>query len=49
LLRELKSKLLERSSNGINEIRKIFEAMDENQNHLLHPDDFRWGFLDYGV
>ena len=27
----------------------IFKAMDNNGNHLLDVDDFRWGLKDYGI
>ena len=34
---------MERSSNGIRGIARIFKAMDDNKNHKLDVDDFRWG------
>ena len=49
LIREVKAKIIERSANGIRGIAKIFKAMDENGNHMLDVDDFRWGLKDYGI
>jgi len=49
LIREVKAKILERSSSGIRGIARIFKAMDNNGNHLLDVDDFRWGLRDYGI
>jgi len=49
LIREVKAKIIERSANGIRGIARIFKAMDENGNHLLDVDDFRWGLKDYGI
>ena len=49
LVKEIKAKILERSSNGIRGIARIFKAMDDNGNHLLDADDFRWGLIDYGI
>jgi Ca2+-binding EF-hand superfamily protein len=46
---EIKGKILERSSSGIRGISRIFKAMDNNGNHLLDVDDFRWGLKDYGI
>lgn len=40
---------MERSSSGIKGINRIFKAMDQNGNGLLDVDDFRWGFIDYGI
>lgn len=48
LVAEVKAKLLQRSSGGIKGIGRIFRAMDDNGNHQLDLDDFRWGFIDYG-
>lgn len=48
LIREVKAKILERSSSGIKGISRIFRAMDDNGNGQLDVDDFRWGFIDYG-
>lgn len=48
LIEEIKQKLLQRSSGGIRGIGRIFRAMDDNGNHQLDVDDFRWGFIDYG-
>lgn len=48
LMAEVKAKLLQRSSGGIKGIGRIFRAMDDNGNHQLDVDDFRWGFIDYG-
>ena len=30
-------------------ISRIFKAMDNNSNHTLDVDDFRWGLIDYGI
>lgn len=30
-------------------IARIFKAMDDNGNHMLDVDDFRWGLIDYGI
>lgn len=49
MIREIKSKIIERSANGIRGIAKIFKAMDENGNKMLDVDDFRWGLKDYGI
>jgi hypothetical protein len=49
LVREIKAKVVQRSSNGIRGIARIFKAMDENGNHMLDVDDFRWGLMDYGI
>ena len=49
LIREIKAKIVERSANGIRGISKIFKAMDNNGNHMLYVDDFRWGLIDYGI
>ncbi len=49
LIRDVKSKILERSAGGIRGISRIFKAMDDNGNHLLDVDDFRWGLKDYGI
>ena len=49
LIREIKAKILERSSSGIRGIAKIFKAMDSNGNKMLDVDDFRWGLKDYGI
>lgn len=49
LIKEIKSKIVERSANGIRGIARIFKAMDENGSRTLDVDDFRWGLKDYGV
>lgn len=49
LIREIKTRLVDRSANGIRGISLIFKAMDNNGNHLLDVDDFRWGLKDYGI
>jgi calcyphosin len=48
LIAEVKAKILDRSSGGIKGIARIFKAMDDNGNHQLDVEDFRWGFIDYG-
>jgi hypothetical protein len=49
LINEIKQKILQRSKYGINGIARIFKAMDDNGNHQLDVDDFRWGLIDYGI
>lgn len=49
LIEDIRYKIIERSSNGIREIARIFKAMDHNGNKLLDVDDFRWGLMDYGI
>jgi Ca2+-binding EF-hand superfamily protein len=49
LISEIKAKIIERSSNGIRGIARIFAAMDNNGNKTLDVDDFRWGLKDYGI
>ena len=49
LVNEIKAKIIERSSSGIRGISRIFKAMDNNGNHMLDVDDFRWGLKDYGI
>lgn len=48
LIKEVKAKILDRSSGGIKGIARIFKAMDDNGNRQLDMEDFRWGFIDYG-
>mmetsp|Transcript_24623 Transcript_24623/g.28303 ORF Transcript_24623/g.28303 Transcript_24623/m.28303 type:complete len:253 (-) Transcript_24623:82-840(-) len=49
LLKDIKNRLLERSSFGIRGLSRIFKAMDDNGNHQLDLDDFRWGLIDFGI
>lgn len=49
LIKEIKAKILDRSASGIRGISRIFKAMDNNGNHMLDVDDFRWGLIDYGI
>jgi Ca2+-binding EF-hand superfamily protein len=49
LLRDIKKRLLERSSFGIRGLSRIFKIMDDNGNHQLDVDDFRWGLIDFGI
>ncbi len=49
LIQEIKAKILSRSNSGIKGISRIFKAMDDNGNHQLDVDDFRWGMIDYGI
>jgi Ca2+-binding EF-hand superfamily protein len=49
LIADIKTKILERSNNGISGLSKIFKAMDENGNKGLDIDDFRWGLKDFGI
>ena len=48
LIRELRAKIMSRSSGGVKQLAKIFKAMDKNGNGNLDVDDFRWGFIDFG-
>jgi Ca2+-binding EF-hand superfamily protein len=47
LLRDIKNRLLERSSFGIRGLSRIFKAMDNDGNHQLDADDFWWGIIDF--
>lgn len=49
LLKDIKNRLLERSSFGIRGLGRIFRIMDDNGNHQLDVDDFRWGLIDFGI
>jgi len=49
LIKEIKAKLVERSSNGIRGIARIFKSMDDRGDKKLDVDDFRWGLIDFGV
>ena len=49
LLKDIKGRLLERSSFGIRGLSRIFKAMDDRGDHKLDVDDFRWGLIDYGI
>ena len=49
LVRIVKQKLLEKGAYGIRGLARVFKSMDENGNHKLDPDDFRWGLYNYGV
>ena len=49
LLKEVKARLLERSSYGIRGLSRIFKIMDDNGNGQLDVDDFRWGLIDFGI
>ena len=49
LLRMIRQKLLERGAYGIRGLARIFKAVDQNGNHKLDPDDFRWGLYNYGI
>lgn len=49
LLKDIKNRLLERSSFGIRGLSRIFKIMDDNGNHQLDVDDFRWGLIDFGI
>jgi hypothetical protein len=48
LIKEIKDKIIERSSNGIRSLTNIFKAMKAPYNKL-DVDDFRWGLMDYGI
>lgn len=49
LVRMIKQKLLERGIYGVRKLAHIYKEMDQNGDHKLDPDDFRWGLLDYGI
>jgi Ca2+-binding EF-hand superfamily protein len=49
LMRDIKNRLLERSSFGIRGLGRIFRAMDDNGNAQVDVDDFRWGLIDFGI
>lgn len=49
LLKDIKNRILERSSFGIRGLGRIFRIMDDNGNHQLDIDDFRWGLIDFGI
>jgi len=49
LLKEIKTKILGRSANGLTDIQTIYNNMDENGTQLVDLDDFRWGLIDYGI
>lgn len=49
LVRMIKQKLLEGGIYGVRKLAHIYKEMDQNGDHKLDPDDFRWGLLDYGI
>jgi hypothetical protein len=49
LIKEIKAKILERSSHGIRGISRIFQMMDKRGDCKLDVDDFRWGMIDFGI
>ena len=49
LVRIIRQRLMERGSYGIRGLGRVFKEMDENGNHKLDPDDFRWGLYNYGI
>ena len=49
LIKEVKARLLERSSFGIRGLARIFKAMDDAGDNQLDVDDFRWGLIDFGI
>lgn len=49
MIAEIKAKILERSQSGIQDLHRIFEAMDERGDGQLDCEDFRWGLIDYGI
>ena len=49
ILKDIRSKIYERSNFGIRALQRIFRAMDAKGDHRLDPDDFRWGLMDYGL
>ncbi len=49
VIRVVRQKLLDRGTYGVRGLSHIFKEMDENGNHKLDPDDFRWGLYNYGI
>lgn len=49
LVKDLKSKILDRSPFGVRGLQRIFKAMDIKGDSNLDVDDFRWGLMDFGV
>ena len=49
MIKDIKSKILQRSAFGIRGISRIFKAMDERGDKCLDVDDFRWGLMDFGI
>jgi len=49
LLRMIRHNLNERGAYGVRGLAKIFKQMDQNGNHKLDPDDFRWGLYNFGI
>lgn len=49
LIKEIKAKIIQRSSNGIRGIARIFKMMDDKGDKKLDVDDFRWGLIDFGI
>lgn len=48
-MKDLKTKLYERSCFGIKALTAIYQAMDHKGDHKLDVDDFRWGLMDFGI
>jgi hypothetical protein len=48
-MKDLKTRLYERSCFGVKDLTAIFQAMDKQGDHNLDVDDFRWGLMDYGI
>lgn len=48
-IKEIKYKIFERSGFGIRALKRIFKGMDEKGDGRLDVDDFRWGFIDFGI
>ena len=48
-MRDLKSKVYDRSVFGMKALQAIFQAMDQKGDHCLDCDDFRWGLIDFGL
>lgn len=49
LVEEIRSKVLAQSVFGIRHLFKIFAAADRKGDGALDEDDFRWGFIDFGL
>jgi len=48
-LKDIKSKIFQRSGFGVRALDRIFKAMDADGSKTLDVDDFRWGLLDFGI
>lgn len=49
LVQEIRAKVLSQSVFGVRHLFKIFAAADRKGDGALDEDDFRWGFIDFGI